>query len=229
MDFSGTSSLLHCANSGQKEASNIYQPVQYRVFCNCSVCISNVCIVLTSSRWRKLGFLPTLKQQAWAFKHFVKNVKQYHNHKQSALVLEFIKLVKTKKIILVNPLLFTYRYEYLKIRLQGRSRVNRDLQGSFFTTKREDLTWTAIQKSTSYASQYKLRLLLQVTPTTSYASVLQDADRPYSSVRRHANTLYASTGSILQLQAGRSRKNLAVIFFKEMWNDGIVFSHPLFL
>ena len=64
--------------------------------------------------------------------HFVKNVKQYHNHKYSAIVLEFIKLVKTKKNIIFNPLLFTYRHEYLKIRLQGRSRVNRDLQGFFF-------------------------------------------------------------------------------------------------
>ena len=33
----------------------------------------------------------------------------------------------------------------------------------------------------SYASYYKLRLL-QVAPTTSYASVLQDADRPFSSL-----------------------------------------------
>jgi hypothetical protein len=92
----------------------------------------------------KAGVSSNVKTVGLSVEHFVKNVKQYHNHKESALVLEFINLVKTKKIILVNPLLFTYRHEYLKIRLQGRSCVNRDLQGFFFTAKREDLAWTAI-------------------------------------------------------------------------------------
>ena len=39
-----------------------------------------------------------------------------------------------------------------------------------------------------YLEKYKTRLLLlQVTPTKSYASVLQDADRPYS----HAHSIGA--------------------------------------